>query len=976
MRRCQCLIAMAVLILSSAQADIPPPEWRLFGPGFYFLNDAEGNTAGAELDTLTSPNAIDTPDNSFIFHVGTTVSSNNTLVIGGFSQAWIRSEFPDGPDSLNEMRVMVEVGDIIANLQGGPDLEVTSLGQRADANQNTAVFDVSLREPGGAALGGGVVSVDMVTGAQSVACVPCFFPKLAEQGGNEFVLTLRLPPGNVVAVNLGDGSEISVLAQGDQYVDLENGGALDTINQVRDFGPIAFGTPGELFFRSRGRRVDGRTLSLTQNLSAALGGETSPSLARGLTEYAQDPIRIGELTLNAGSRSQSTSAATEHVCNKAGACIELCANSNFQLEQCLVRPDGPPGAPINLVGTALRNPADGSPLPQDTSFFPVGGALNLTTGAILTSQSAANQTLFGFDLTAEDIDASVTRWARMNVGGRGELIGLNGNFYDGLGIFRQSMSESLYAIDVRRQTTWNEAGSQIGRENIGSILVAKPTVGKRSAPPTAVIGSALNLGSNWRLESRSFASGGEILGYDWDIRSPAGGVLLQTTTTDPSLDFDPAGNDFVFATLRVTDDQGESDATEEPVNTKVGGGPSNPPVASFDENCVWQYCRYTDTSTDDVGIVSKQWIVKEDTGSGQQVVVLYSEDDTLEYEYLVNTDQTVELNVRDSDGQTDSASMTYGPSGAKLVNRDGDDDGDGATNIEDNCLEIANGPDAPDAGGNVQRDTNGDGFGNVCDADFNNDNLTNFADVAIFKSKFGTTDPDTDLNGDGRVNFGDLSRLRQLFAQPPGPGNPQKLPPEAAVIKTKTANAPPIIDNAGCASSSECSWTDASKDPDGTIESRVWTVLALPPTPPYATTSTEQSPKFEFPAPGTYEISLTVTDNDGLTDTETFNFEVFVVNQPPVAAFSVGCSPTLDLGQLDCAVTDESFDPDGTVSFNNLRITIDGDEIPPGGEGFQSIIINNTFTTRRTEFIIEQYVIDNDGALDYLRKDVDLLTSD
>ena len=171
------------------------------------------------------------------------------------------------------------------------------------------------------------------------------------------------------------------------------------------------------------------------------------------------------------------------------------------------------------------------------------------------------------------------------------------------------MSESLHAIEVRRQTTWNEAGSQIGREKISSILVATPTVATQNAPPTAVIGDALNVGSNWRLESKSFDSDGEIVGYDWDIRSPAGGLLLQTTTTDPGLGFDPAGNDSVFARLRVTDEQGESDATEEPVNTTIGGGPSDPPVASFDENCIWEFCLYSDRSSDDERIVSRYWIV-------------------------------------------------------------------------------------------------------------------------------------------------------------------------------------------------------------------------------------------------------------------------------------------------------------------------------------------------------------------------------
>ena len=90
----------------------------------------------------------------------------------------------------------------------------------------------------------------------------------------------------------------------------------------------------------------------------------------------------------------------------------------------------------------------------------------------------------------------------------------------------------------------------------------------------------------------------------------------------------------------------------------------------------------------------------------------------------------------------------------------GDTDGDGVADPDDNCLEHAN---------PAQRDTDGDGYGNRCDADFNGDAAVNFLDLGIMKSRFFTADPDADLNGDGAVNFLDLGILKSLFFKPPGP---------------------------------------------------------------------------------------------------------------------------------------------------------------------------------------------------------------
>ena len=89
-----------------------------------------------------------------------------------------------------------------------------------------------------------------------------------------------------------------------------------------------------------------------------------------------------------------------------------------------------------------------------------------------------------------------------------------------------------------------------------------------------------------------------------------------------------------------------------------------------------------------------------------------------------------------------------------------DTDGDGWKDGIDNCTLKTNAD---------QRDTDGDGYGNVCDPDLNNDGIVNDTDLAIMKSRFYTTDPDADLNGDGSVNTADMAILKSLQGKPPGP---------------------------------------------------------------------------------------------------------------------------------------------------------------------------------------------------------------
>jgi peptidoglycan/xylan/chitin deacetylase (PgdA/CDA1 family) len=89
-----------------------------------------------------------------------------------------------------------------------------------------------------------------------------------------------------------------------------------------------------------------------------------------------------------------------------------------------------------------------------------------------------------------------------------------------------------------------------------------------------------------------------------------------------------------------------------------------------------------------------------------------------------------------------------------------DPDSDGVASGWDNCM----------AGYNAdQRDTDGDGIGNRCDADLDNNCFVDFVDLGMMKAVFYTDDADADLNGDGTVNFVDLGIMKSAFFTPPGP---------------------------------------------------------------------------------------------------------------------------------------------------------------------------------------------------------------
>lgn len=89
-----------------------------------------------------------------------------------------------------------------------------------------------------------------------------------------------------------------------------------------------------------------------------------------------------------------------------------------------------------------------------------------------------------------------------------------------------------------------------------------------------------------------------------------------------------------------------------------------------------------------------------------------------------------------------------------------DTDRDGVDDLADNCALQANAD---------QRDTDGDGYGNACDPDFDQNGIVDFADLGHLRAVFLGVDPDADLDGDGKINLRDLAIFKRYFGKAPGP---------------------------------------------------------------------------------------------------------------------------------------------------------------------------------------------------------------
>jgi hypothetical protein len=93
-------------------------------------------------------------------------------------------------------------------------------------------------------------------------------------------------------------------------------------------------------------------------------------------------------------------------------------------------------------------------------------------------------------------------------------------------------------------------------------------------------------------------------------------------------------------------------------------------------------------------------------------------------------------------------------------------DGDLVPDDEDNCTEAAN---------PSQLDSNQDGYGNACDADYDDDDSVGVQDFGILSGAYGAStgephfDEDVDADGDGFIGIEEFALLSNSWSDPPGP---------------------------------------------------------------------------------------------------------------------------------------------------------------------------------------------------------------
>ena len=162
-------------------------------------------------------------------------------------------------------------------------------------------------------------------------------------------------------------------------------------------------------------------------------------------------------------------------------------------------------------------------------------------------------------------------------------------------------------------------------------------------------------------------------------------------------------------------------------------------------------------------------------------------------------------------------------------------------------------------------------------------------------------------------------------------------------------NQPPVANFTApsCSVNVACSFTSTSTDDNG-ISSYSWDFKDGTPV------STVQNPSHTFATTGTFDVSLTVTDAAGESNTKNNPVIVSAVNVPPTAGFTYNCSAG------NCTFTNTSTDTDGTIA----SYAWDFGEPTSGANNTSALAnpIHNYTVTAATDFIVTLTATDNNGA--------------
>ena len=194
-------------------------------------------------------------------------------------------------------------------------------------------------------------------------------------------------------------------------------------------------------------------------------------------------------------------------------------------------------------------------------------------------------------------------------------------------------------------------------------------------------------------------------------------------------------------------------------------------------------------------------------------------------------------------------------------------------------------------------------------------------------------------------------------------GTPPQTDSETFTITVGNGNRPPVLAAIGAKTVNEgqpLAFTATASDPDGGPLTFSGGTLpsgpALTPTGAFSWTP-------NFTQAGTYNVTITVTDNGGLTDSETFTITVGNVNRPPVLSPSPIGNRTVTIGQtLTIAIT--ASDPDGgALSFTSANLPSGATLTPATPAGTGAATFSWTPTTGQAGTYQNVTITVSDGAL-------------
>jgi PKD repeat protein len=436
----------------------------------------------------------------------------------------------------------------------------------------------------------------------------------------------------------------------------------------------------------------------------------------------------------------------------------------------------------------------------------------------------------------------------------GSIASRSWNFGDNSAAGTATPQSHTYAAGNTYQVTLTVTDNRGGT----NALTKAVTVSAANVIPTpAFSASCTNLACTFTDQSTD--SDGSIASRSWDFgdQTPAGTVTPQAHTYT-------TGNTYQV-TLSVTDNRGGTNALTKAVTVS----PANAlPTAAFTANCPQDglTCTFVDGSTDPDGngtIASWKW----EFGDGAVNTASTAADQP--HDYSVADVYTVKLTVTDAKGGTNTATQT-----------------------------VTVGNPAPNAAPTAE-------FSFQCPAE----GLTcTFADN-------GSIDTDGSVSG-WSWDFSDGTSTEQKPSHTFAAGGDHAVTltvkdnkglASAPVTHTVTVTAPPPPANTAptaafttSCTNLACTFTDQSSDPDQTSVSlgRSWN---------YGDNTSGTTASHTYSAGGNYTVTLTVTDNGGLTATANHPVSVSAANVSPTASFTASCT------NLSCTFTDGSSDSDGSI---------------------------------------------------------------